>query len=181
VLGRQSTLFTISRREFDTMLPVQGSNFVEIRADLGSEQAYREVLAKLHQVDVDTWLNAMPETVVKPGQTRAAVDEMLSDMALPAGFDKDPLYLNSAMDRYLLGARVSSAVGCAWINQWLTAHKAGDQAKMKEAVTAMQGSHSWKVFREMSAQGAYPQVFWQLADTIAKNQDPTRDMQGMGC
>ncbi|TDU86580.1 hypothetical protein EV138_0090 [Kribbella voronezhensis] len=181
VLGRQGTLFTDGKTDFDTMLPVKGSNFVEIRADLGSDRAYREVLAKLHQVDVNTWLSALPASVVQPAQTRAAVDEMLSDMALPAGFDKAPLYKNNAMDRYLLGARVSSAVGCAWVHQWIDAHKTGDQARMKEAVVAMQGSRSWKVFQEMSAQGAFPEVFQQLGDMIARNQDPTKDMQGLGC
>ncbi|WP_112248871.1 hypothetical protein [Kribbella monticola] len=181
VLGQPATLFKLRGTDFNTMLPPKGPNFMQIRADLGSEQAYREVLAKLRQVDVNTWLSAMPDTAVMPTRTRAAVDQMLTDITLPAGFDKEPLYKNTLIDRYQLGARVTGAVGCAWVHQWIVAHDAGDQARMKQAVTAMQGSRSWKVFKEMSTQGAFPQVFQQLGDMIAKNQDPTKYMQGIGC
>ncbi len=181
LLGQHATVFHLSGTDYQTMLPPRGPNFVQIRGNLGSEQAYREVLGKLRQVDVDTWLTAMPATAVKPAQTRAAVDQMLADMTLPNGFDKEPLYKNTLIDQYDLGARVSGAVGCAWLNQWISANGTGDQTKKREAVTAMRGSHSWKVLKEMAQQGAWPSVFWQLADMIAKDQDPSADKSGIGC
>jgi hypothetical protein len=181
LLGQHATLFKLGKTDFRTMLPPKGPNFLMIRAEFGSEQTYRDLLAKLRQVDVNTWLSAMPETAVKPAQTRAAVDQMLADMTLPPSFDKSPLYKNTLISRYDLGARVTGAVGCSWLNQWISANDAGDQAKKREAVTAMRGSRSWKVLQEMAKQGAWPSVFWHLGDMIAKNQDPSGDKAGIGC
>ena len=47
----------------------------------------RPMLASLHEVDVDTWLSAMPASVVQPAQQAEAVDEMLAGIPLPPGFD----------------------------------------------------------------------------------------------
>ncbi|MGW6275916.1 hypothetical protein [Kribbella sp. NPDC055071] len=174
VLGQNATLFryTNDGTDFATMLPPRGKTFVETRADLGSEQAYRDVLAKLHSVDVTTWLSAMPASVLHPEKVRAAVDSMLVGLPLPAGFTKTPLYKETVIQRYQLGARVTGAVSCAWLDQWTAAKKSGDKAKVAQAVAAMQTSHSWKILQEMKAEGAWSDLVWQYADEIAGKRKP---------
>ncbi len=77
--------------DFTTLLPPKGPNFLEIRADVGSEQAYRDLIAKLHAVDVNTWLDALPDSFVLPSERSAVVDEMLADIPVPPGFDREQL------------------------------------------------------------------------------------------
>ncbi|MFB6722404.1 hypothetical protein ACFCV3_19665 [Kribbella sp. NPDC056345] len=154
------------------MLPPKGATYVQFRADLGSEEAYREILGKLKKVDVNTWLGAMPESVVKPEKLRAAVDGMLAQVTVPKGFNKAPLYKETVIGRYQLGARVTAAASCAWLDQWAAATKSGDKAKAAEAVKAMQGSKSWKILHEMKAEGWFHESVWSYADEIAGKVKP---------
>jgi len=182
LLGQHGTLFTYpDANDFTTILPPKGQNFLEIRGEGASEQAYRDLLAKLHPVDVDTWLAAMPASVVKPADTRATVDAMLAGLPLPSGLNKQRLYQQPAQDRYQLGATVSGAVACGWLDQWVAAKKSGDATKLEQATDALVTSHSWKVLNDMNAEGDYPEVVWQYADQVAKGQDPAYYQQGLGC
>lgn len=176
VLGQHGGMFqSVGSTDFTTLLPPKGQNFLWIRADLGSEQAYRDILAKIKQVDINTWLSALPPDTVKPGQTKQTVSEMLADMQLPPGFDKTPLYQDNIIDRYQLGVRVAGAVSCAWLDRWYAARKVGDSAQLKQAVTAMNGSRHWKILLEMNAAGDYPEEVWGWADSMAKNLYFTQD------
>jgi hypothetical protein len=131
---------------------------------------YRRLLGSLREVSVDAWLGAMPASVVLPKESESVVDEMLADMTLPPGFDRGGLGTGDAVrDRYQLGARVAGAVACAWIRIWADARAAGDTAAADEAVDAMQGSRRWAILREMSAEGAYPEVLWDFADAMKGN------------
>jgi hypothetical protein len=182
LLGQHGTMFTYTdANDFTTILPPKGQNFLEIRGEGASEQAYRDLLAKLHPVDVDTWLAAMPASVVKPADTRATVDAMLAGLPLPSGLDKQRLYRQPAEDRYDLGAAVSGAVACGWLDQWVAAKQSGDASKLKQAVDALATSHGWKVLHDMNAEGDYPEVVWQYADQVAKGQSPEYYQQGLGC
>lgn len=191
VLGQRGTLFRYANENFDFafMLPSKGPSFVETRADLGSEEAYREVLGKLKKVDVNTWLGAMPESVVKPEKVRAAVDGILAEVTVPKGFNKAPLYKETVIARYHLGVRVAGAASCAWLDQWTAATESGDKAKAAEAVKAMQGSKSWKILKEMQAEGDYPDSIWTYADEIAGKVKPESKsgkpadgyQEGLGC
>lgn len=176
VLGRHGDMFqSVGSTDFTTFFPPKGQNFLLIRADLGSEQAYRDVLAKVKQVDVNTWLSALPADTVLPDQTKETVETMIADMQLPPGFDKTRLYQEHLIDRYQLGVRVAGAVSCAWLDRWYAARKAGDTAQMKQAVTAMNGSRHWKILLEMNAAGDYPEEVWGWADSMAKNLYFTQD------
>jgi hypothetical protein len=182
LLGQVGTMSRIgTSSDYATILPPKGQNFLTIRGDLGSEQAYRDLIAKLHPVDVDTWLDAMPASVVKPADTERVVTEMLSDIPVPAGFDRQPLDKEAVSERYTLGARVTGAVSCAWLDQWTKAKKTGDTERMREAVTAMKTSRSWKILREMETGGDYPGSVWRYADAIAKNQTPRGYQNELGC
>lgn len=182
LLGQHGTMFTYADpNDFTTILPPKGQNFLEIRGEGASEQAYRELLAKLHSVDVDTWLAAMPASVVKPADARPTVDAMLDGLPLPPGLDKQRLYQQPAQDRYQLGATVSGAVACGWLDQWVAAKKSGDMAKLEQAAAALATSHGWKVLNDMNAEGDYPEAVWGYADQVAKGQDPTGYHEGLGC
>jgi hypothetical protein len=181
LLGQHGTMFRYSDDDFTTILPAKGQNFLEIRGSGGSEQAYRELIGKLHPVDVDTWLAAMPASVVKPADARATVDAMLAGVPLPSGLDRQRLYQQPTQDRYQLGAKVSGAVTCGWLDQWVAAKKSGDAQKLKQAADALATSRSWEVLNDMNAEGDYPEVVWQYSDEVNKGQDPTGYRQGLGC
>jgi hypothetical protein len=143
--------------------------------------AYRALIAKLEPVGVDEWLDALPASVVKPADNHRVVDETIADLPMPTGFDKAALYQQTAGERYQVGARVTGAISCAWLDQWTAAKKSGDTAKAGEAVAAMKTSHSWKILLEMAKRGGYPKAVWHFADTIAKDKAPEGYQDGLGC
>lgn len=182
LLGQNGTMFRYgTTTDYTTILPVKGPNFLEIRADVGSEAAYKELIGKLKPVGVEEWLDAMPASAVKPEENKKVVDGMLEGLPVPTGFDKAPLYQQTVNDRYQVGARVTGAVSCAWLDQWTAAKKSGDTAKATEAVTAMKTSSGWPILKEMDKEGDYPEVIWEYADLIAKDQAPTGYVDGLGC
>ncbi|HZO68270.1 MAG TPA: hypothetical protein VFB74_25005 [Kribbellaceae bacterium] len=166
VLGRTGSMVHYSGSDFATMLPPAGPTFLEIRADLGSEKAYRDMLGKLRAVDVNTWLAALPASVITPDKKAAVITEMLADIPVPKGFDTKKLNTGTTTERYHVGARVAGTVACAWIDRWAAARKAGNDEGVREAVDALKSSRSWKVLREMQAQGAFPEVLWETVDVV---------------
>jgi hypothetical protein len=180
LLGQTGTQFDYSgSKEFITILPPQGKNFVELSGE-APEKNYQYLLGKLQVVDVDTWLDAMPESVVKPADGKQVVTQMLADIPVPAGFDPAVLYKQEANDRYDVGAQVVMSVTCRWLHQWADAKKSGDAQRVQQAVNAMKTSRSWKVLREMKLEGDYPDKVWEVADAIAKPGTPA-DYDGIDC
>lgn len=172
VLGAEGQLFTYSSNDFETVLPPQGEIFMYLRGQAADETAYRAILAALKTVDVDSWLSAMPESAVQPGQQDKAVEAMLRGVPLPAGFDRASVDTGGGVrDRYQLGAAVAGAVGCAWVELYDAALKRGDDAGARQAVDAMSSSHDWRVLRDMDEEGGYPEAFWGLADEMAGKTD----------
>ena len=171
VLGRRGTIWRYpGTTDYVTVLPADGPTYTYFRGDLGSEHAYRAVLADLRSVSVDEWLDAMPESVVRPDARAATVDAMLRDIPLPPDFDTAPLRTGEAVkDRYQLGAHVTGAVACAWLDRWTLQLGSGDQADADEAAAAMQTSHEWDVLLEMDDEGDYPEVLWEIADAMQDN------------
>jgi len=139
---------------------------LELRGDsFDSVDEYRAVAATLQTVDVDTWLSAMPDSVIKPNGRAVAVDEMLKDIPVPDSVDVAELKSRGVVsDRYQLGAQVTGAVACGWIDQWVEAKAASDQEQEQQAVNAMRGSHDWAILLEMEKQGEWSEVLWQYAD-----------------
>jgi hypothetical protein len=140
---------------------------LEFRAVTADLAAFERLLGSLKRVDVDTWLSAMPQSVVKSANRAVAVRQMLSDVPVPPGFDPASLESEPTVsDRYQLGAKVTGAVACAWIARWDAARKRGDTAAAQAAVDAMQSSHRWKVLDEMRKDGAWPEVLRSFADAM---------------
>lgn len=142
---------------------------LELRGDsFDSVDDYRAVAATLQTVDVDTWLSAMPDSVIKPNGRAVAVEKMLEDIPVPDSVDVARLKNRGVVsDRYQLGAQVTGAVACGWIDQWVEAKATGDLKREKEAVDAMRTSHGWAILLEMEDQGAWSKVLWQYADGVA--------------
>lgn len=168
VLGHDAQLFGYAGSGGDyTTLFHDGRHVIEVRARFDSLDAYKHLLASLERVEVDTWLSAMPESVIAASDRAAAVRAMLRGLPLPEGFDTAALEQGRLRDRYQLGAVVAGSVACAWLDQWVAATEAGDDADTAEAAAALQTSHDWPVLQEMTAHGYYPQTLWEYADAVA--------------
>jgi hypothetical protein len=170
VPGAEARLFRYPGTSDYVAVWLRGDYTVEARGLAPDAEAFRATLASLDEVDVDTWLSAMPASVVQPAMQADVIEEMLAGMPLPPGFDSTAIPITEAVrDRYQLGAQVAGAVACAWIDRWIAARDAGDDAGAREAVDAMATSPTWPVLLEMEAEGAYPEVLRQYAAAMAGN------------
>jgi hypothetical protein len=160
------------------MMPPKGAYYLTMRGDVGSDAGFRSLVGKLKTVDTDTWLDAMPDSIVKQSDAPRVIDEMLADVPVLPSFDRSPFLKILVLDRYHFGAKVTEAVACGWFEQWAVAKKAGDKAKMKQATAAIQGSRNWKILQEMDKLGRFSEGLWQDGDRMADNEDP-RERNGM--
>ena len=149
LLGQRATTVDYTREEYATMLFPQGSVFIEVRGRLGSKAAYDEILHSLRSVDVDTWLEAMPASTVRPEARSEAVDQLLQGMPLPPGFDAAALKSeDSIAAQATLAVKVGNAIACGWVESWIDARAAGDQAAAQRAIEVMSNSAEWPIVRE---------------------------------
>ena len=191
LLGLDGTMFRYGdSTDFTTILRPQDGVFLEIRGDLGSKEAYVDVLNRLGAVDGATWAAAMPTGAVAPADAGAVIAEMLADIPVPEGFDAGVLETGLTTDRYQLGAVVAGAAACSWMDSWDDGVKGGDQAAADEAVAAMQTSRRWDVLRDMNGQGDYPEEVWNVAYVVAHDVELQRAQSksergwwvgGLGC
>jgi len=147
-----------------TSLWIEGGRVLEFRSSVPDMATFKRRLASLEKVDTTTWLDAMPASVVKSADQPKAIREILSGIDLPPGFTAaDVPDEGLTTDRYQLGALTVSSVACTWFARWATGRLEGNEAQIKESVDAMAGAKSWPTLREMSREGAYPQVVESLA------------------
>jgi hypothetical protein len=168
VAGREGVLFQYEGTTDFTAMWLHEGQSMELRGLFPSVDDFRAVAATVEPVDGDTWAAALPEDAVLPGERREAVDEMLAD--LPVHPDVDVAALKGARtvnNRYQVGAQVTGAVACAWIEQWLDAREKDDGARAREAVEAMKTARRWAILREMDEAGDFPEVVWEYADAMA--------------
>jgi hypothetical protein len=168
LLGQVATTVHYFSTEYATMLFPQGPVFVEVRGRLGSHAEYVAVLHSLRHVGVDTWLAAMPANVVRPEVRAAAIERMLRSVPLPPGFDVAQLEQgNWVANHYQLAVKVAGSVSCGWVESWLAATKAGDQARAHEAVEAMATSRHWPMMPLLIKGGGWSGNVWHAADALA--------------
>lgn len=140
---------------------------LEFRTQASDADEFAGLLDALVIVDVDSWLTAMPASVIEAADQPAVVGDMLAGIPLPDGFDPGSLADDAGIkDRYQLGARVVGAVSCAWIEQWLDAAETGDAAAAQQATDAMDTSSQWAIVQEMNERGAYGQVLQTQVDAM---------------
>ena len=167
VAGKDAVLFQYEGTTDFTAMWLDGPLSLELRGVFDTVEDYRAVAETLAFVDEETWLAAMPGDTITPDQRAAVVDEMLADIPLHPDVDVEKLKTqHTVSDRYQLGAQVTGAVACAWIEQWIHAIDNGNADKRREAVGAMEGSREWKILIEMRSQGGWSQVVWELADAM---------------
>jgi hypothetical protein len=173
LLGGAATTVDYGHDDFATMLAPTGKVFVEVRGSVGDRTAYDEVVGSLRDVDVDTWLAAMPASVVAPSERPSVVAKMLRGIPLPPHFDASHLEAEAAVDdHYDLGVKVASAVSCGWVESWLAARNAGDAATEAAAVTAMATSHHWPLLAQMQREqhGGWALNVWHFAGELKRGR-----------
>jgi hypothetical protein len=160
---------------------------LEFRAGAADLDAFKALLATLKPVDTDTWLSAMPASVIKTRDRGSTIKEMLRGIPLPPGFDPEDIKGGGlTKDRYQLGATVTGTVACQWFKRWSDARKAGDRVKEREATAAMATAKDWPILEEMAKEGAYPDVMFAFAAAMPSGEWDGRPLIGdvnpaLGC
>lgn len=154
---------------------VDGFWVVEIQGQgyTGTDQFLADA-AKLTITDEATWSTSMPDSVVKPADRAAVIDQVLVGIPLPAGFDRAALAESiPAGDHYQFATHVVAAAMCPWFDQYFTAVEHGDGAGAQAARTALLSSHDWPILKELDDQGGWPGVVWEYVDATAGGSIPT--------
>jgi len=155
-------------KDFTAIWPEDG-RVLEFRAVARDLAAFERLLGSLKRVDVDTWLTAMPASVVKAASRPVVVKAMLADIPVPPGFDSTKLENSGVLkDRYQLGAEVTGTVACAWFDRWAAARKSGDVAAERKAEAAMRTAKDWKILAEMKQDGAWTEVLMAYAEAMQR-------------
>ncbi len=164
----------------------EGDRVLSLSAWVSNLGAFRERLSWLQKVDAETWLDAMPQRVVKAADYGAEVREMLQGLPLPAGFDPSTIPdRRVTTNRYSVGRAVGGAVACEWFSRWFDAHAARDVDTAREARRVLLHSGSWPVFRRIRNEGSYPQLVVELAEALPTGRwghnRPLRQVVNSGC
>jgi hypothetical protein len=127
----------------------ENGRVLEFRTVAPSPAAFRERLAALQSVDVDTWLAALPRRVVQAVDRPVTVKAMLRGIPLPPGFEaRDVEGAGLMTDRSAIASQVLGAVACGWRGRWLQARSAGDRTSARAAVEALGSVREWPIVRE---------------------------------
>jgi hypothetical protein len=191
VLGTTARVYqyeggTPGHRDITALFRYDG-RVLEFRAGAADIGAFKVLLASLARVDTDTWLSAMPASVVKTRDRASTVRRMLQGVAVPPGFEAARIKgENLTKDRYQLGAAVTGTVACEWFARWADARADGDPAKEREAIAAMQTAKEWPVLRQMASQGGYPDVLLDYVKAMPSGDWYGRPLigeldDGLGC
>jgi hypothetical protein len=146
----------------------QEGDYVVTYTARGSMEDFKAQLASLQKVDTQTWLAAMPPSVIKPDEFDPTVQQMLKGVSVPPGFTAADVVASSIpTDRYQLGASVASSVSCTWFARWAEARRSGNEDEINTAVAAMATAKDWPVIDQMTSEGgAYGQILDHLATAM---------------
>jgi hypothetical protein len=168
----------------------EGKDVFELRAAVPDLAAFEERLGWLTRVDPQTFLDAMPAKVVAPADHDRTVREVLKGIPTPDTFSPGRVPDEELVtDRYQVGAQTAGTVSCLWLRQWGAARREGDTAAEREATRAMATSHHWPILKEMTSEGAYSFVVWEIAKWMPKGyfewsghkRDLLAQAEGLGC
>lgn len=159
------------RSSFSVALPPEESVYVQVHANSMPRARFLGLLDSLYATDVETWLGALPAETVQPLERPEVVDEMLAGVPVPPTVDVEELKGEpAALNRYHLGAAVTAAVACGWLDQWAAAVDTGDTVRADEAIAAMSTSREWPILEEMAPQGGWSQTIWQYAGELQRGE-----------
>ena len=186
VLGATATVFA-NHTVGATSLWVYDGRVMEFTSPVGDMRSLDELLAALKPVSTDAWIAALPPDAVPTANRAEVVAQMLRGIPLPPGFTAtDVPGQGLTSNRYQLGATVTGAVACTWLEQWSNARATGDEAKVKQAIDAMATAPSWPILQEMRAQGGYPEAVDDFAKAMPSGTWYGRPLEGdadsgLGC
>lgn len=177
LLGQPGEMWAYSANDHTTIGVVQHGWYPEVRGFGMDEAAYLELLGQVRAVSDAEYEAALPESFVTDAERRRVIDEMTADMTLPPGFGVS----SDQSDRYQLGAEVSGAVACAWLDRWTKGRQTGDEQLVATAAAALSGARDWAVLKEMEPVGDYPEVLWEIVDDVEKGKPTDWYKGGLGC
>jgi hypothetical protein len=143
----------------ETSLVVEGAS-LSVQVMTGDPETtltaeeFAALLASVRQVETAEWEAALPQRVVTPAQRAAALDEMLTDVVVPEGFDPRIIGENLTQDRVELAGTAANRVVCAWLDRFFTAPEGSPEAA--EALDAISSIPSWPVTAEIEDAAANP-------------------------
>ncbi len=182
VLGMAGHLWAYSSQDHTVMREPDRGHWMEFRGDGMDRAAFEELLTHLKLVSLEEFESALPSSFVTAADRPAAVQKILdgiegvTGVTVPAGTTLDTR--SDEQDPYQLGADIAGQYSCAWIAEFIDAKGANDQARSDEAARVMGTSRQWPVLQEMDAEGDYPEMVWQYADTIGAGELPGNDKDG---
>jgi hypothetical protein len=186
VLGKAAQMWPYSADDHTAIRELEGDRWIELRGEGMDKDAYLALLGRLDLVDETTFEATLPDSFVRSDERSAEIDKILDGIGevahplLPDGVDRASI-TSDQNDDYQLGAEISGAVACAWLDEFADARQAGDQGRADQAAAVLETSHDWPVLHQMDARGDYPEVLWQLADQAAAGQLPDWYAGGLGC
>ncbi len=150
---------------------VDGIHSLELRTDvISTADQFNEIALTAKAVDVDTWLSAMPASVVEPEERGDAVDRILADIPVPSNVDVEAIK-NRATVSNGMNYEVTTAVLCGWVQQWIDARKASDEASLRQAVNALAGSREWAAMKSYGGRSYVVDVADAMAAGTPVNGD----------
>lgn len=185
VLGADGQLWAYSAEDHTVIREVEDRHWMEFRGSGMDRAAYLVLLGELRLVDEAGFEAALPEEFVVTGERGEAVQAILdgidevADPLFPPG--SDPTIDSEESDPYHLGADVSGAVACLWLDELAAAIEAGQERRVDRAADVLASSHEWPVLLEMDEEGDYPEVLWELADQAGRGEVPEGYEGALGC
>lgn len=169
IAGEDGFFYRVGDDEFNAVLPPLHGAFMLISGSASSGSEFRNRLESMISVDVDTWLQAMPQSVVLPRDQHSAIDELLRGVPLPPGFDLAAIASKGLPeDEFQLKAYVLRGVYCGWLDRWWSAEQAGDDAVAQAAVAELLNAENWPAIAEDAAKSPLDNDFRQYAKTVAR-------------
>jgi hypothetical protein len=168
VLGSKAAVIRVGDLSFTAIWSASDVEYEFVGHEFGGEdgeETFRSVLRALRRVGETEWTASLSDEIVS--DRASTVRQYLSDIPLPPGFDTTPVEEGPIEHWYQVGADTVRAVACGWLDHWVSAKAAGDEASMQQAVDAMVGSRQWSILVDMSAEGGFHETVWEYADAIA--------------
>lgn len=160
------TMFDYGRSEHRAIALVDGST-IEVVASPTNESEFVDLLGRIESVDVDTWLRALPASIVLPDSQVAVVEQMTADIPLPPGLEVfDITDTDIVGNRAQVAVAVLQPVVCGWIDVWFTAQEAGDQQLVEQVEEVLGTAREWAIVEEMIG-GPWTDSLLQRTDAVA--------------
>ena len=137
---------------------LRGDYLVEARGLASDTDAFKAVLASLHEVDVDTWPRRCRRAwSSRPARRTSSKTCSQGSAAARARLEVDPD--DRCRPGSLSAGRTGRGHGGLRVDRPVVgARRVGDEAAAREAVDAMSTSRTWPVLQEMNEEGDYPEV-----------------------